>query len=390
MSPLISLLIRGLSIYRWSNFARIENPTTLDHSAFTLIIAYLLADLLEESDPKLRIDRLEIYRHSLFLVFFTCIYSDIGSEVKSRIRESEPGIYETLCKKAERKILSGNLPKEIVGDLRGLADLHLRPPSLESGIFEYSKLASAYFEANFNARVYPEMYGEPLEKICSNLNEERFARFRILLNVTEEGPLVHFLLTVRRLQSSYRWNRIRRAYPVSVMSHFYLVSVLSFLLVRMEGLSDADLTEAILRALSHDVPEAITGDIITPTKKAAPGLDRIIARIEVDFVNEKILHSLEGHRFKDAYKNRFLEPWGDDLGKVVKLADHLSAYIEARIEELTNPTEEQFRRSREAVGERIRSTKNQSAITLLEELEEKLRIFVPDSFLEGNLVDGSV
>lgn len=62
----------------------------------------------------------------------------------------------------------------------------------------------------------------------------------------------------------------------------------------------------------------------------------------------------------------------------MKLADHLSAYIEARIEELTNPMDEQFRRSREAVAERIKISGNASAISLLSDLDLNLRIFVPD------------
>jgi putative hydrolase of HD superfamily len=33
---------------------------------------------------------------------------------------------------------------------------------------------------------------------------------------------------------------------------------------------DNDITDMMMRAIYHDVPEVITGDIITPTKKAVP------------------------------------------------------------------------------------------------------------------------
>lgn len=234
MSSLISLLLRGLSVYRWSNFSRIENPTALDHSAFTLQIAYLLSDLLVEADPKCQVNRMEIYRHSLFSILFTCTYSDIGSEVKSKIRDAYPDYYRALCKKVDDRVATWKLPEGVMADMAGLSDLHLNATTLEASIFEYSKLVSAYFEAKFNARVYPEQFSDPMEKITAQLMDRRFQIFRDHFDVLKDEPLVRFVLTVRRLQSSYRWNRIRRAYPISVMSHFYIVSVFSFLLARME------------------------------------------------------------------------------------------------------------------------------------------------------------
>lgn len=111
MSSLISLLLRGLSVYRWSNFSRIENPTALDHSAFTLQIAYLLTDLLLEKGSDIHVDRMTIYRHSLFSIFFTCTYSDIGSEVKARIRDAYPDYYRALCEKVDDRVATWQLPE---------------------------------------------------------------------------------------------------------------------------------------------------------------------------------------------------------------------------------------------------------------------------------------
>ncbi len=267
MSSLISLLIRGLSIYRWSNFSRIEQTTTLDHAAFSLQIAYLLADLMEESGSQ-KIDRLRLYEHSLFSTSFTCMYSDIGSEVKARIRSLRPDLYGILSDKVEQTLLAWNLPASLHASWQGWSDIHQNDNSLEQHIFEYAKIASAYFEATFNARVYPEMYGYPLAVIRKNLNMPQYARFRELLDVTQESGAVQYILTIRRLQSAYRWNRLRRTYPISVMAHLYLVAVFSYLLTQNH--SHAEREEAILLALAHDIPEAITGDIITPTKKAAP------------------------------------------------------------------------------------------------------------------------
>lgn len=180
---------------------------------------------------------------------------------------------------------------------------------MEAELFSYGKLVSAYYEALFNARVYPEVYDGPLEAIRIRLAEPRFAEFRSVLDVNKDMKPVRFLLSVRRLESALRWNRLKRAYPVSVMAHLFIVATLSYLLFRIEGKSDAEVTEAILRSLYHDVPEAITGDIVTPTKKAAPGLDQLISEIEEDFVLESMLVHLEGHVFEPEYARRLLAPW---------------------------------------------------------------------------------
>jgi hypothetical protein len=47
-----SFLLRGLSVYRWSNYPKVEHPTTLDHIGFSMHVAFLLADLLETQDFK--------------------------------------------------------------------------------------------------------------------------------------------------------------------------------------------------------------------------------------------------------------------------------------------------------------------------------------------------
>lgn len=75
---------------------------------------------------------------------------------------------------------------------------------------------------------------------------------------------------IHRLASSFRWNQSRRTVPVSVLSHTYLITYITYLIGLSEDFSDEDITDMMLTALYHDIPEAITGDVITPTKKAIP------------------------------------------------------------------------------------------------------------------------
>ena len=87
-----------------------------------------------------------------------------------------------------------------------------------------------------------------------------FAPFLIFLDFDphHQNDLERYLLVIHRLASSFRWNRSVRKYPVSVLSHTYLITCFTYLIARREHFDDATLTDMLLTALYHDIPEAIT------------------------------------------------------------------------------------------------------------------------------------
>ncbi len=333
-----------------------------------------------EESSNVRYNRIDIFKRALFSLLFTSAYSDINSDVKSRLKRGYPNIYAGLCKKLHAWILSWKLGEGIGAEfemfVNELESEVSAPP--EQAILSYGKYVSAYYEAEFNGRIYPEVYAGPLIGIKLKLAEPRFDEFRKYIDVMKDSDAICFLLSVRRLQSALRWNRLKRAYPVSVMSHLFIVTVISFVLFRLDKRSDAEVTEAILRSLYHDVPETITGDIITPTKKATPGLEDVIRDIEEKLVEEQLLNHIRGHAFEKSYRDRLLDPWGDHLGKLVKQADHLSAFLEARIEELDNPFGEQFKKSRKWITKNIAKSPFEISKRLREDFELGIQTHLPD------------
>ena len=110
-------------------------------------------------------------------------------------------------------------------------------------------------------------------------------------------------------------------------------------------------------ALFHDLPEAVTRDIISPVKQATDALPQIVKRIEDEIVGRELVPLMEDfysaelmYWTSDEFENRILrdkKPTAvsfDELnqkynsqefspvdGKLVRLADHLSALLEADI-----------------------------------------------------------
>lgn len=337
----ISLIFRGLSIYRWNNFPRIEAVSATDHIGFILHISLTLAHILEEKEGK-KTDLGYIYRKILFSSFPTFIHSDISSDVKQRIRLKNPLVARELENKAYDILLGWELPpwmKEDVESIRNEIFIREEPYPLENAIIRYSKLWASYHEAYFSNEVHLDVYKPAMALIRKNMAAPEFSTFRQYLdsNPQNQTPIENYLLNVRRLQSNFRWNRMRRMYPVSVMSHLFVIFFLSYVIGHVEGKSRDEITDMMTTALFHDIPEVITGDVIAPTKKSIAGLEELLAEIEDEMVHEYLLTYLNEYSFKEKFEKAMLDPWNQPNGKLVKLADIFSALFEAKIEVGNNP-----------------------------------------------------
>jgi putative hydrolase of HD superfamily len=144
--------------------------------------------------------------------------------------------------------------------------------SAERQLIRFAKAWASYYEVASNSVVYPEAYMTLLASMRETIESPENSIFLMYLDLDMSHTQTQgkYLLTIHRLASSYRWNRMNRQYPISVLSHLTLVTYITYLLGIEAGESD-DTVDAMLEiALFHDIPEAITGDIITPTKKSIP------------------------------------------------------------------------------------------------------------------------
>lgn len=264
--PLIESILSGLSIFRWNTFPRLRDISSLDHLTFVAHIAVLLASVQEEKNG-IQYDIPLLIRKILFSGFFTFIYSDISSDVKDRLRNSDPRLYGSLEDSLFEQIRSWNLDIVIMRDIDAT-----RVKTPEDDLIAFAKLWASYYEVYNNSLVYPDAYAKVIRNMMKRAENPKFIPFLEFLDFDphNQSDLERYLLVIHRLASSFRWNRSVRKYPVSVLSHTYLITFFTYLIAREHGFDEETLTDMLLTALYHDIPEAITGDIITPTKKAVP------------------------------------------------------------------------------------------------------------------------
>lgn len=329
----IGLIFRWISIYRWNNFPRIENISTNDNLAFVLHTAMLLSSILEEKEG-IKVDLWYIFKKVLFESFDTFILSDINSDVQFRVKQKNAAIFTMLQEKVHSFIVNLELPDSIKDDINFIHDNKDNTKyALEDRLYHFSKLWAAYYEAYFNGKIYDDIYEPIFQNIKARINSKEFAIFMKYINVDEkENELEKYLLNVRRLQFNYRWNRMKRAYPISVMSHLFISFYLAYVIWKLEKRSEAEILEMMKIALFHDIPEAITWDIVSPTKKAIIWFEELLSEVEKDMLEEYLLIYLKKYKFHSSFKNYMLNPFDWELWKLVKLADIFSALFEARIE----------------------------------------------------------
>ncbi len=172
--------------------------------------------------------------------------------------------------------------------------------------------------------------------------------------------LSRFIDLSGRLRFQKRWAQTPRVPETSVLGHMLIVALFSYFYSKKIGACKTRLENNFFCALFHDLPEALTRDIITPVKYSVNGMDDIIGDIEIQKIEEDILPLIPEHirnefsyllgLYGNGEKNEFLNKiyqknikvvdtlntYNEDKfnvidGVALKACDKLAAYIEASL-----------------------------------------------------------
>lgn len=324
------MLTRGLSIVRWNNFPRVVDIKQLDNVGATLHTALFLA-YHEKQETGKEIDELYLIKKIIFSSLADLVLSDINSGTKSYIKKKSKSTFEALYSQAYKYFTSQDSPEYLHDDF--LETLTRKDRVIEDQVFLAAKKYVGYFEAQTNEKVFPFMYEVPLyelKKSFSDLSGELVSFRNLLHDQNSQKYLTH----IYRLTFAMRWNMRQRFYPISVMSHKVIVAYITYTIATVgnyENNEQNDTLSMLLRAIYHDVPEVITGDIVTPTKKAVAGFAELLEEVESEMMDD-YMFSYISPEYKTYLTPYILHPFDASEGKKVKYADILSALFETKIE----------------------------------------------------------
>ena len=327
---LLNLIFRGLSIRRWNNYPRIEEFTEDEHISLKLQIAFIVSKILQEEWNQINLSY--IYKSIFWDSFFTFIYSDIKFDVKKHLKTNNPEIYQQLWKQISDFFETLNLPEQLIKDFNETIinksdSLFKQDKTIENNIIDFVKIFEIKLEVENNARFYPRSYQNIPQIIDKKIQE-----YSEKIWFDKLDSLEKYCSNLIKLKFAYRWNRMKRDYPVSVLAHLFLVFSFSYILWSLKNFDNKQLEEILNRSLLHDIPEALTWDVITPTKKAANWFTKALEKIEEELVDKYIISNFNNYKFKNDFKSYLLNPFDWEIWKIAKYADYLSAMFEAKIE----------------------------------------------------------
>ncbi|WP_178843636.1 HD domain-containing protein [uncultured Treponema sp.] len=376
-------LFEGFSIQRWNDLVRPFELVEMDKAAERMVVAYIIGKYEEAAGRS--IDWEWIINASLFELLKKIALCDIKSPVQQMIRRKFPEEYLKLNEWVLKQY------KDIIDDKQLYSDFTIyiartagnfpMPPELElsARVLRAAHKFSSLRELQMIECVNEE---ERISKIKKDLNQEiqQYLDLRgMQLLVTRQRPF-DFIMMIEQLRFQTRWNQTPRVPKTSVLGHCYFVAALTILLMRETKIkmSQKRLFNDFFSALFHDLPEAVTRDIISPVKQATDELPKIVKKIEDEIVQRELVPLMDdfyadeimyftndefSNRIQQRQKNGKLKTvfveWEElnekysssDFnpidGRTVRLADHLSALIEADQSIKYGITSEHLRSGRE-------------------------------------------
>ena len=343
-------LFDAFSIERWNDLVRPFRPMEMDKAAEKIFLSFIIGKYEEKAGNK--IDWNKIITHSVFALLQKIALSDIKAPIQYLIRTSYPEeykkinvwIFEKYSKLIDNKIFLS------------LFDSYLFREEKDKTIEDEILMASHQYASLRELEMLKPCNEEfRLKDILISIEKDvlGFKHLEGVKLLLEKEKPYKLITKIEQLRFQLRWNQSPRVPLTSVLGHSYFVAVLTLLMCYDLGIGNPRVYNNFFCGLFHDLPEAVTRDIISPVKEATQTLPEVVKEIENkvveeellplidDFYKDEILYYIQNefeNRIKVNGKVKIVENYNElneneDCkpidGRLVRLADHISAFIEA-------------------------------------------------------------
>lgn len=359
---LVLKIFEAFSIERWNDLIRPFDIIEMDKAAEKMVLAYIIGKFEENAGKK--INWTWMTNASFFDLLIKIALCDIKAPVQALIKSEYPEEYmrlnEWVLNQYRGMIDDDDLFRKFtiyVGQKAGSIPV----PEEDKLTFHVYGAARKYSTMRELEIIKPVNEYVRLSKIEQELNHDiqKYLDLRGLQLLTTKQRPFEFLLKIEQLRFQRRWNQTPRIPNTSVLGHSYFVAILSLLLSSQYDtkLCEKRIFNNFFSGLFHDLPEAVTRDIISPVKQATDELPQIVKHIEDEIVNKELVPLMEDfyadelmYFTSDEFENRVKidgkiqhvsfedlnEKYNSDDyspvdGKLVRLCDHASALLEADI-----------------------------------------------------------
>lgn len=347
---LIEYIFSSASIQRWNDYPRMVELVELDKQAHKFIIAYFIAKL--END----VNMTHLIEAGIFEFLRRVVVTDI-----------RPDVFRNVLQKKKTELNSWVVSK-LQGFMNEIDDGHFLQKFIDflndETIYQKERFilkAASYLATRweFSIVYQTSAFLNDIEEVKKDVEEEIEDYYELIgvRKIALNKKLSKVVDLSGRLRFQKRWAQTPRIPETSVLGHMLTVALFSYFYSIKIKACDKRLQNNFFCALFHDLPEALTRDIISPVKYSVDELSEIISEYEIEQIQSKILPNVpdvlrtefcyllglfDGKKdeFLDKINDGFISV-SDDLqrfnsdkynaidGRALKQCDKLSAFIEA-------------------------------------------------------------
>lgn len=349
---LIDYIFSSASIQRWNDYPRMVELVELDKQAHKFIIAYFIAKL--ENDIN--------YTHLIEAGIFEFLRRVVVTDIR-------PDVFRKALQKKSREInawviskLSPSIKDIDNGSFLQKFEEYLSNPEMykkERFILKAASYLATKWE--FSIVYQTSQFLNDIEDVKKSVDEEIEDYYELIgvRKIALNKKLGKIIDLSGRLRFQKRWAQTPRIPETSVLGHMLTVAIFGYFFSLEVNACDKRLQNNFFTALFHDLPEALTRDIITPVKYCVDELSDILAEYEIEKIEDDILPNIPEvlhdefsyilglyDGIKEEFENKI---YGDKIqivediskynsnkynaidGLALKQCDKLSAFVEASL-----------------------------------------------------------
>ena len=329
---IIDSIFSSASIQRWNDYPRMMELVELDKQAHKFIIAYFIAKL--EKD----VDYTKLIEGGIFEFLRRVVVTDIRPDVFHKALEQKG---DELNKWVLNK-LSDSLKDIDNGKFLQKFEDYLNDNSSyekERFILKAASYLSTRWE--FNIVYQTSSFLHDIDDVKKQVEEEIEDYYELIgvRKIALNKKLAKVIDLSGRLRFQKRWAQTPRIPETSVLGHMLTVAIFGYFYSIKIGAGDKRLENNFFTALFHDLPEALTRDIISPVKYSVDELAELISEYEITKIEDDILPNVPLSLKKefsyllglyDGVKDEFLDKIIDD--NKIKIVDNINEYNDDKYE----------------------------------------------------------
>jgi len=351
---IVDYIFSSASIQRWNDYPRMVDLVELDKQAHKFIIAFFIAKLEKDIN----------YTHLIEAGIFEFLRRVVVTDIR-------PDVFRKALQKKGKEINSWVLNKleSSLNEIDNGSFFQKFKDYLEDHTM-YKKerfilKAASYLATKweFGIVYQTSQFLNDIDEVKKEVDAEIEDYYELIgvRKIALNKKLAKVIDLSGRLRFQKRWAQTPRIPETSVLGHMLTVALFGYFYSLEINACDKRLQNNFFVALFHDLPEALTRDIISPVKYSVDELADIIAEYEVSQIEDKIMPyipedlkeefsyilGLDHDNFKDEFENKICENGKivviEDMkkynqnrynaidGKALKQCDKLSAFIEASL-----------------------------------------------------------